>query len=273
MLVTKHNSMNEKEAGQYWNENAIAWTTMARAGFDIYRDHLNTPAFFSILPAINNLSGIDIGCGEGYNTRLLAQKGAKLKAVDIAENFIQKAIEAEKENPLGIEYIVASATELPFEKDQFDFATSFMCLMDIPNPEKALLEAYRVLKPNGFLQFSITHPCFTTPHRKNLRNTISRKTYAIEVGDYFKSLHGRIDEWTFGETPADLKNKFPKFKTPIFNRTLTQWFNAILEAGFIIEQINEPYPENKTVDKHPSLQDAQLVAYFLHIRCRKPFVR
>lgn len=261
--------MNDKEAGQFWNENAIAWTTMVRAGFDIYRDHLNTPAFFSILPDIRNLSGIDIGSGEGYNTRLLAQKGAKLKAVDIAENFIQKAIEAEKENPLGIEYIVASAMKLPFENNQFDFATSFMCFMDIPNPEKALQEAYRILKPGGFLQFSITHPCFTTPHRKNLRHPISRKTYAIEVGDYFKNLDERIDEWTFGEAPSNLKNKFPKFKTPIFNRTLTQWFNTILDAGFIIEQINEPFPDNNIVNKYPSLQDAQLVAYFLHIRCRK----
>lgn len=246
--------MNDKEAGQYWNENAIAWTTLARAGFDIYRDYLNTPAFFGILPDIHNLSGIDIGCGEGYNTRLLAQKAAQLTAVDIADNFIQKAIEAEKVNPLNIEYIVASATQLPFENDQFDFATSFMCLMDIPKPEKALQEAFKVLKPNGFLQFSITHPCFTTPHRKNLRDAISRKTYAIEVE----------------EAPADLKNKFPKFKTPIFNRTLTQWFAAILNAGFIIEQLNEPYPDINTVHKHPSLQDAQLVAYFLHIRCRKP---
>lgn len=262
--------MNEKEAGQYWNDNAIAWTTIARAGFDIYRDHLNTPAFFSILPAINNLSGIDIGCGEGHNTRMLAQKNAKLKAIDIAENFIQKAIEAEKENPLGIEYIVARATELPFENNQFDFATSIMCFMDIPNPEKALEEAYRVLKPAGFLQFSISHPCFSTPHRKNLRHTNSHKTYAIEAGDYFKNINGRIDEWIFREAPLDLKSKFPKFKTPIFNRTLTQWFTAILDTGFIIEQINEPYPDNNIVNKYPSLQDAQLVAYFLHIRCRKP---
>lgn len=66
-----------------------------------------------------------------------------------------------------------------------------------------------------------------------------------------------------------LKNKFPRFKTPIFNRTLTQWFNAILDAGFVIEQINEPYPDNETVNNDPSLQDAQIVAYFLHIRCRK----
>ena len=45
---------------------------------------------------------------------------------------------------MGIEYLVASAMELPFENEQFDFATSFMCLMDIPDPGKALQEAYRI---------------------------------------------------------------------------------------------------------------------------------
>jgi len=260
--------MNYKEAGQYWNENAIAWTILARAGFDIYRDYLNTPAFFDILPNIRNLFGLDIGCGEGYNTRLLAQKGARLKAIDISENFIRKAREAESDSPLNIDYLVASATELPFEDEQFDFATSFMCLMDLPKPDSALQEIYRVLKPTGFLQFSITHPCFTTPHRKNLRDS-NHNTYAIEVGNYFKNLEGKIDEWIFGATPDHLKNKFAKFKTPIFNRTLTQWFTDILNAGFVIEQINEPYANKEALEKCPALQDTLIVAYFLHIRCRK----
>lgn len=113
--------MNAEEAGQYWNENAEAWTTLARAGFDIYRDYLNTPAFFEILPTVKGLLGIDIGCGEGHNTRLLAQQGAQLKAVDISETFIKKANDAERDSPVGITYNIASATELPFENAYFDF--------------------------------------------------------------------------------------------------------------------------------------------------------
>lgn len=75
--------MNHTEAGRYWNENAYAWTQLARAGYDTYRDHLNTPAFFAILPDVRGLAGLDIGCGEGHNTRLLAQRGARVTAVDI----------------------------------------------------------------------------------------------------------------------------------------------------------------------------------------------
>ena len=46
--------------------------------------------------------------------------------------------------------------------------------------------------------------------------------------------------------------------------------NAVIEAGFIIERINEPYPGDETVKQQPMLQDSQIVAYFLHIRCRRP---
>jgi hypothetical protein len=125
------------------------------------------------------------------------------------------------------------------------------------------------LRPGGFFQFSITHPCYNTPHRRNIRNG-EGKTYAIEVGGYFNFLNGEIAEWIFSETPGDLKDRFGKFKVPVFNRTLSFWMNAIVSAGFIIERINEPYPGDEVVIEHPSLQDAQVVAYFLHIRCRRP---
>ncbi|MFN0014045.1 MAG: class I SAM-dependent methyltransferase [Saprospiraceae bacterium] len=261
--------MTEEEAGQHWNQNAAAWTVLTRAGYDVYRDHLNTPAFLAALPPVHGLTGLDIGCGEGNNTRLVAQRGARMHAVDISEIFIENAREYEARHPTGIAYQVASATKLPFPDACFDFATSFMCLMDIPDAGLAIREAFRVVKPGGFFQFSITHPCFDTPHRKNLRAETGL-TYAIEVGDYYKNLNGRIvQEWIFGAAPDHLKAAYQKFKVPLFNQTLTQWFEAIRAAGFVLEHLYEPYPSDDVVRRYPSLQDAQVVGYFLHFRCRK----
>lgn len=260
--------MNEIEVAHCWNNNAPAWIALSRAGHDIYRDYVNTPAFFEILPAIKGLMGIDIGCGEGYNTRLLADKGATMAAIDIAPAFIESAQALEKEFPLGIKYAVASATQLPFEKNEFDFATSFMCLMDVPDLEKALYEAYRVIKPGGFFQFSIEHPCFKTPHLKKLRNN-EGKAYALEIGDYFLNTNGRIEEWIFGDAPEEIKIKTPKFKVPNYHRTLSFWLNTILKTGFTIEQVHEPYPSDEAVREKPGLKSARIVSYFLHIRCRK----
>jgi len=261
--------MNHEEAGRLWNANADTWTKLVQAGYDIYRDHLNTPAFFDLLPDVTGLEGLDIGCGEGHNTRLLVGRGARVTAIDIAEGFIGHARRVEAEAPLGIDYRVASAVELPFADATFDFATAFMSLMDVPETERAVAEASRVLKPGGFLQFSILHPCFDTPHRRNLRDADGR-TYAIEVGDYFRNLEGDVDQWLFKAAPPEARQGLPPFRTPHFTRTLSQWLNLLVACGLEVERVAEPRPSDETVRQCPKIQDAQVVAYFLHVRARKP---
>ncbi|HEY0607689.1 MAG TPA: class I SAM-dependent methyltransferase [Herpetosiphonaceae bacterium] len=261
--------MDHTEVGRLWNANAATWTLLSRAGYDLYRDHLNTPAFFAMLPPFAGLEGLDIGCGEGHNTRLLAIRGARMTAVDIAEVFVEQASSLEREHPLGIDYRVASAVELPFADERFDFATAFMSFMDIPETDRVIAEAYRVLKPGGFLQFSIAHPCFDTPHRRNLRDP-GGVTYAIEVGDYFQNRDGEINEWLFSAAPPEVTQGLTKFRIPRFTRTLSQWINLLIASGFVIERIEEPRPSDEVVAARPELQDAQVVSYFLHVRVRKP---
>jgi len=119
-----------------------------------------------------------------------------MTGVDISPTFVRYANEAEEEHPLGIRYEVAGAANLPFEDASFDFATAFMSLMDMPETGRVLAEVFRVLRPGGFLQFSITHPCFDTSHRKDVRGE-DGLTYAVEVGGYFRRLDGEVEEWIF----------------------------------------------------------------------------
>jgi len=170
---------------------------------------------------------------------------------------------------LGIDYQVGSAVELPFADGRFDFAVATMSLMDIPETELAIAEAFRVIRPGGFFQFSICHPCSDTPHRRNLRDEHGQ-TYAIEIGDYFRNLDGEVSEWLFSAAPKEVKQGLPKFQTPRFTRTLSQWLNLLVYTGFTFEEVNEPRPSDAVVAKHPELQDAQVVAYFLLLRVRKP---
>ena len=260
--------MDHRKVGRIWNGNAEAWTKLARAGYDVYRDYVNTPAFFEMVPDVKGLSGLDIGCGEGHNTRLLAKREASVTAIDVSEAFIKHARELEERESSGIRYLVASAVELPFPDETFDFATAFMSFMDIPETDHVLSESYRVLKPGGFLQFSIAHPCFDTPHRRNLRDE-KGLTYAIEVGDYFRNLNGEVAEWLFGAAPPEARAGLPKFKTPKFTRTLSQWFNLLIDTGFVLERIGEPRPNDEAVRACPYVQDAQVVAYYLHVLARK----
>ena len=261
--------MDHREVGRYWDGNANAWTKLARAGWDVYRDYLNTPAFFEMLPDVRGLAGLDIGCGEGHNTRLLAQRGARVTAIDVARRFVGHAKASEDGEPLGVDYGVASAVELPFADETFDFATGFMSFMDIPETDRVLAEAHRVLKPGAFLQFSITHPCFDTPHRRQVRDE-NGTTLAVEVGGYFETIHGEIEQWLFSAAPAEVKAGLPKFLVPRFTHTLSGWLNLLLATGFVLDRIAEPRPTDEAVRACPKIQDAQVVAYYLHVRARKP---
>lgn len=260
--------MDHREVGRYWDGNADAWTKLSRAGYDVYRDGLNTPAFLAMLPEVAGRRGLDIGCGEGHNTRLLAERGARMTGLDIARRFVGHAARAERDRPLGIAYLTASAVELPFPDGCFDFCTAFMSLMDIPENDQALAEARRVLKPGGFLQFSISHPCFDTPFRRQIRDEAG-VSLALQVGGYFQVGELRVDEWLFGAAPAEAREGMAKFRVPRFRHTLSEWLNAVVEAGLVIEQVGEPRAADEDLADWPDLQDTQVVAYFLHLRARK----
>lgn len=260
--------MEANEVAACWEANAETWTRHSRAGYDLYRDALNTPAFLANLPDVAGLDGLDIGCGEGSNTRKLAQASARMHGIDIAPTFIRHAQEAEAAQPLGIDYRVADGMALPFTEASFDFATGFMSLMDMPRQDRVLAETMRVLKPGGFLQFSILHPCFATPGRKVVRDE-NRKVLAIEVRDYFGATDGEIETWRFGAAPEHEKARVEPFKVPRFHRTLSDWVNLIVATGFAIEHMHEPSVDAETARALPYLDDTLVAPLFLHMRVRK----
>jgi ubiquinone/menaquinone biosynthesis C-methylase UbiE len=268
-LLGENGVVNDRQAGLHWEGNAIAWTRLSRQGWDVYRDAVNTPAFLDLLPDVTGRKGLDVGCGEGHNTRLFAKRGGDMFAVDIAPTFVRFAAEAEREEDGAIRYAVASALRLPFGSEEFDFVTAVMSLMDVSDYAQALKEIHRVLRGGGFLQFSISHPCFSPPYRRLLR-TPEGTAYAVEVGRYFERVDGQIDRWLFSAAPREAKASLKAFEVPVFHRTLAEWLNGIIQAGFALEEVAEPRADEDTAGRIPAVEDTRVVAYFLHARCRKP---
>ncbi len=132
--------MYEKEyIKKEWNDAAESWADFVRKGMDYYRDELNNPATFELIGDVKDRLVLDLACGEGYNTRILARKGARVTGVDFSEKMIELAKREEAKEKLNICYRVLEAIDLKeFSNNHFDVVVCFISLQDIENYERII---------------------------------------------------------------------------------------------------------------------------------------
>ena len=265
--------MDDNQVARYWNENARNWTEGVRAGYDVYREYVNNPAFFALLPDLSGNRVLDIGCGEGYNTRILAKRGAVMVGVDISSAMIDAARAEEHRRPLGIEYHLVGGNELGrFENGSFDAVISTMAIMDMADYTGCVREVNRVLKSGGLFQFSITHSCTMTRTWQWVENE-KGDLQGVVVGNYFglqkSAPEKEIDQWYFTAAPPDVREKTKPFRVPRFFRTLSEYFNTLTETGFKVDRLVEPFADETAVEQCPNVADTRIVPYFLIFQSHK----
>ena len=226
-----------------WDEAAESWVDFVRQGKDYYRDELNNPAAFRLIGNVRGQLVLDLACGEGYNTRILARKGAKVTGVDFSTRLIELARIEEAKEKLGIDYHVADAADLSrFPSNHFNIVTCFMALQDIKNYKKAISEVARVLKIKSRFVFSVPHPCFEMVVDKG--NRISTTTR------YFGASEDHI-HWK-------MERLLKPFETTGFHRTLTEYFTVFHKNRLLVRRLVEPQPTRRGIMKHPPLKEVLL---------------
>ena len=94
---------------------------------------------------------LDVGCGPGFFSVLLARLGYEVTAVDYTENMLTEARKNATHYGVDIDFRRMDAQKLDFEDGIFDLVISRNVLWNLEQPEQAYREWLRVLKPNGTL--------------------------------------------------------------------------------------------------------------------------
>jgi 2-polyprenyl-6-hydroxyphenyl methylase/3-demethylubiquinone-9 3-methyltransferase len=125
------------------------------------------------------ISLLDVGCGGGFLSNPLAAAGLAVTGLDMAHDSLEVAA---RFDPSGrAKYIQGDAYHLPFAESSFQVVTQMDVLEHLENPERAVKEAARVLKPGGLFFF----------------HTLNRNRLAWLVAI-------KLVEWLVANTPEDM---------------------------------------------------------------------
>src|SRR6266478_1785849 len=96
-----------------WDNAADVYTEGQASGRDYYRYEFFGPAQLALCGDVREMRVLDVGCGNGYFTREVARRGARVTGIDISPRMIEHAKRHESTAPLGVEYHVLDAAALP----------------------------------------------------------------------------------------------------------------------------------------------------------------
>lgn len=155
-----------------------------------------------------NKKVLDIACGEGYGSALLAGYATDVVGVDIAQEAVAHASE-KYASQTNLRFLQGSATAIPLDDQSVDVAVSFETVEHLMQQSEMLAELRRVLKPEGLLIIS----------------SPNKKVYS-EGRDYVNEYH--VKELYFEEFDALLREQFSAV-TYLGQRLLTGSFVAPME--------------------------------------------
>lgn len=204
-----------------WDQKANQWKKWIGDLGDNNRFFTSDPVLWKFAGNISGLKVLDAGCGTGYLSILMAQKGATVTGVDISPNMILEAQSMAAEKNVKIDFRVDSCEDLnTFESESFDLIVSNYVLMDLPNLDAAISNFHRTLKNDGRVVCVFAHPFMSG---------------LGEEENYFDEVR-KVERWG----PFDTDFIF-------FHRPMSQYWKSFKKAGFLIEDFEEPVVQDPTV--------------------------
>lgn len=108
-----------------------------------------------IAGGLNNKKIIDVGCGGGILAEAMADQGAQVTGIDLAEKSLKIARLHSLETGIKVNYQHISAEDMASQhQEKFDIVTCMEMLEHVPNPASIIRACAQMVKPNGWVFFS-----------------------------------------------------------------------------------------------------------------------
>lgn len=219
-------------------------------------DLIEQPAMRKLLPDLSGKSVLDLGCGYGHNCIDFVKRGAKcVVGIDISEKMLAVAkTEASRDK---IRYINMSMTDIGNLNENFDFIYSSLAFHYVKDFNTFAKKMYSVLNNDGQLLFSQEHPIITA--------TVDGK------GHFNKDENGNRISYTFSDYNRSGERKVHWYVDDVikYHRTFGDIITALAKAGFVIEEVCEPVPEEWAIEKLPTMAKEYIKPNFLIVKARK----
>jgi SAM-dependent methyltransferase len=192
-----------------------------------------------MLPAMQGLRVLDLGCGFGAFARWAREMGAEhVLGLDLSEKMLARARELTHDP--GITYCLANIESLDLPDNSFELVYSSLALHYIEDFEAVCVAVRRLLVAGGRFVFSVEHPIYTAPANPGWQTDASGAK-VWPVNSYL--VEGRrVTDWI---TPGVVKQ----------HRSIASYVNTLLAQGFRLTRLEEWGPTQTEIAENPTWAD------------------
>ncbi|KAK6958304.1 hypothetical protein Daesc_001102 [Daldinia eschscholtzii] len=195
------------------------------------------PQLRAMLPDLNGLTVLDLGCGFGWFSRFARENGAKfVRAIDISEKMLERAEEMTSDD--NIKYERANLEDLILAEGEYDLVFSSLAFHYVANIASLIKKIGIGLKPSGRLVCSIEHPIYTAPQRPKFiaNEETGDKSWLL---DNYQKEGPRITNWLAPEIEKQ-------------HRTIGTYINTILRNNMQLSDFIEWCPTEEELKRFPT---------------------
>jgi SAM-dependent methyltransferase len=236
----------------FYDDDAVFATYMAaRQRPDNPNDTLEQPVTLELLGDLAGRRVLDLGCGDAaFGRVVLARGGSIYLGVEGSRNMVAAAHKTLAGISGHVQHCMIDDWQAPAAG--FDLAVARLSLHYLADLAPVFAQVYQALASGGRFVFSVEHPVITSCDRGWEAGTL-RQDWVVD--DYFAT-GARDTTWMDGTVR-------------IYHRTVEDYFRALQDAGFVVEQLRESRPQREQFADQRIYERRRRIPLFLFLAGRR----